>query len=67
MFFVENEEIRQKKYIKMTQTPIPTLICQLAVPTIISMLVTSFYNMADTFLWGRLTPVQLRQSGLFFP
>ena len=30
------------------------LICKLAVPCIISMLVTSFYNMADTFFVGML-------------
>ena len=38
----------------MTQTPVKKLVCQLAVPTIISMLVTSFYNMADTFFVGML-------------
>lgn len=39
-----------QKYIMMTESPIPGLIGRLAVPTIISMLVSSFYNMADTFL-----------------
>ena len=43
------EEQRQQKFDRMTKTPIPRLIGELAVPTIISMLVTSFYNMADTF------------------
>ena len=33
----------------MTETPVEKLVCTLAVPTIISMLVSSFYNMADTF------------------
>ena len=48
------EEQREQKFNRMTQTPIPKLICQLAVPTIISMLVTAFYNMADTFFVGML-------------
>ena len=48
------EEQREQKFNRMTQTPIPKLICQLAVPTIISMLVTSFYNMADTFFVGKI-------------
>ena len=39
---------------KMTQTPIPRLVLSLAVPTIISMLVTSVYNMADTFFVSKL-------------
>ena len=48
------EEQRQQKFDRMTKTPIPRLIGELAVPTIISMLVTSFYNMADTFFVGML-------------
>ena len=34
---------------RMLETPIDRLILSLAVPTIISMLITSIYNMADTF------------------
>ncbi|MBB5265665.1 putative MATE family efflux protein [Catenibacillus scindens] len=45
------EEVQYKK---MTETPIPRLITTMAVPTIISMLVTSVYNMADTFFVSKL-------------
>lgn len=45
---------QERKYRQMTEPPVPGLICKLAVPCIISMLVTSFYNMADTFFVGRL-------------
>lgn len=45
---------REDKYIQMTQPPVPRLICKLAVPCIISMLVSSFYNMADTYFVGML-------------
>ena len=38
----------------MTQPPVGGIICRLAVPCIISMLVTAFYNMADTFFVGML-------------
>lgn len=38
---------------KMTQTPIPKLVLELGIPTTISMLVTSIYNMADTFFIGK--------------
>lgn len=34
---------------RMTTEPVEKLITKLAVPTIISMLVTTFYNMADTY------------------
>ena len=45
---------QEEKYIQMTQSSIGRTICKLAVPCIISMLVTSFYNMADTFFVGML-------------
>ncbi len=38
----------------MTTEPVERLVSRLAVPTIISMLVTAFYNMADTFFVGML-------------
>ena len=45
---------QEQKFNQMTQPPVGGLICRLAVPCIISMLVTSFYNMADTFFVGML-------------
>ena len=45
---------QELKFRKMTEPPVQRLICQLALPCIISMLVTSFYNMADTFFVGML-------------
>ncbi|MBD9198955.1 MAG: MATE family efflux transporter [Clostridiales bacterium] len=38
----------------MTETPVGPLILRLAMPCIVSMLVTAFYNMADTFFVGML-------------
>ena len=45
---------QEKKFRQMTEPPVEKLICKLAIPCIISMLVTSFYNMADTFFVGML-------------
>ena len=45
---------QELKYLKMTKPPVPGLICRLAIPCIISMLVTAFYNMADTYFVGKL-------------
>ncbi len=39
----------------MTETPIPKLILGLAAPTILSMLITSIYNLADTFFVGQIS------------
>ena len=44
-----NNAAKEEKRIRMTTQPVEKLICRLAIPTIISMLVTSFYNLADTF------------------
>ena len=46
---------QEQRYIKMTETPISRLIPSLAIPTIISMLVTSIYNMADTFFVSQIS------------
>ena len=47
-------DAQEQKFIAMTQPPVGSIICRLAVPCIISMLVTAFYNMADTFFVGML-------------
>ena len=47
-------DAQEEKYVKMTTPPVEKLICRLAVPCIISMLVTAFYNMADTYFVGML-------------
>ena len=52
----------------MTEAPIPGLIGRLAVPTIISMLGSSFYNMADTFFVGQTgDPLQVAAVSLTNP
>ena len=50
----------------LTQTPIPKLIPTLAVPTIISMLVTGIYNSADTYFVGRISTQATAAVGLVF-
>ena len=45
---------QNEKYIQMTTTPVGRLIGKLAVPTVITMLITSIYNMADTYFVGLL-------------
>lgn len=51
----------------MATAPIPGLIARLSVPTIISMLITSFYNMADTFFVGKLGTSATAAVGVVFP
>ena len=44
----------EEKFQRMTTRPVGQLICELAVPCIISMMITAFYNLADTFFVGML-------------
>lgn len=55
------------KFQMMTQAPIPGLVIRLSIPTIISMLITSFYNMADTFFVGRIGTSATAAVGVVFP
>ena len=48
------EDKQEQKFHQMTEAPVGPLIMRLALPCIISMLVTAFYNMADTFFVGML-------------
>ena len=59
-------ELLNERYRTLTETPIPKLITKLAVPTIISMLVTNIYNTADTFFVGRISTQATAAVGLVF-
>lgn len=54
------------KYTLMTTAPVPGLIGSLAVPTIISMLITSFYVMADTYFVGKIDTQSTAAVGISF-
>lgn len=56
----------QLQYDKMTKTPLARLIITLGIPTTISMLVTSIYNMADTYFVGTLGESQQAATGILF-
>lgn len=44
----------QTQYEKITQTPVERLIGTMALPTVISMLVTNVYNLADAYFVGQV-------------
>ncbi|MCQ2189471.1 MAG: MATE family efflux transporter [Paludibacteraceae bacterium] len=50
----------------LTTGSIPKVILTMAVPTVVSMLVTSFYNMADTFFVGRINTQATAAVGVSF-
>lgn len=57
---------QEEKIEYLTTQPVPRLVSQMAIPTIISMLVTSFYNMADTFFVGKLNTQATGAVGVTF-
>ena len=50
----------------MTETPVAKLIVTLGIPTTISMLITSIYNMADTYFVGGLGESAQGATGILF-
>ena len=63
---MEWNEMQEAKYHQMTESPIPGLIARLAVPTICSMLITSIYNMADTYFVSQLGTDASAAVGVIF-
>lgn len=58
----------EQKLTYMTETPLPRLVLSLSVPTIVSMLITSFYNMADTYFVGLIGSASASGAvGVAFP
>lgn len=60
------KDTEQEQYVRMTETPISSLIAGLSVPTIISMLVTNVYNTADTYFVSRLGTSASGAVGIVF-
>lgn len=64
----EQEDLRRRKakYDRMTGTPVPKLVLQLAVPTIISMSVSAMYNLADSYFVGHISTGATAAVGIAF-
>ncbi len=56
----------EAKYHKMLESPVKPLILKLALPAIISMMCTSFYNMADTYFVSKLDTSSTAAVGVAF-
>lgn len=60
------KDLQQRKYVKMTTRPVDRLVRQLLAPTVVTMLITSLYNLVDTFFVGRLGPSATGAVGTIF-
>ena len=54
------------QYKKMTETPIGKLISSLAVPTVISMMITMIYNATDTYFVSKISVAASGATGIVF-
>jgi len=58
------------RFTYLTETPVKRLIMELAIPTVISMLVTGIYNTADTYFVGHIPEKAIQATaavGIVFP
>lgn len=58
---------QEEKFKQMTESDVRVLVSKMAIPTIISMLITTFYNMADTYFVGNLNTNATAAVGIVFP
>ncbi len=56
----------QKHYIRMTTAPVGPLVMSLGLPAIMTLLISSIYNLADTFFVGRLGTSATAAVGVVF-
>ena len=61
-----DKDVREDKFIRMTTRPVKGLVCSMAVPSVLSMLVTAFYNLADTFFVGKISTQATGAVGVVF-
>ena len=54
------------KFIRMTTRPVGGLVTAMAVPSIVSMLVSGIYNLADTFFIGQINTQSVAALGIVF-
>ena len=62
----ENQKRQEQKFRQMTETPVNSLILKLSIPTILSMLITTIYNMADTYFVGKISTQATGAVGISF-
>ena len=55
-----------KQYARMTETPVGKLVSALAVPTVISMMITMIYNATDTYFVSKISIPASGATGIVF-
>lgn len=63
---MQENEVQRQQYLRMTETPVGKLLVSLSIPTVISMMVTNIYNIADTAFVGMLGTSESGATGIVF-
>lgn len=63
---IEEKQQQQERYDLMTKTPVRPLVIKMAIPAIISMVITALYNIIDTMYVGRLSTEATAGIGVSF-
>ena len=61
-----NSPAQHAKFVKLTTQPVGRLVTGLAVPAMVSMLVTGIYNLVDTFFVGQINTQSVAALGIVF-
>ena len=67
MEHMQEQDVQEQTYEQMTNSPLERLVITLAVPSVISLMVTAFYNLADTFFVGQLGTSATAGVGIAYP
>ena len=54
------------KFVRMTTQPVGGLVTAMAIPSIVSMLVSGIYNLADTFFIGQINTPSVAAMGIVY-
>ncbi len=57
---------QHEKFTKITTQPVGRLVCEFAVPSMVCMLVSAFYNIVDTYFVGRIDTQSTAALGIVF-
>ena len=63
---MKNHQTQEERHEMLVNGPIETVIPKLAIPTIISMMVSSIYNTADTFFVSQIGTSASGAVGVIF-
>jgi putative efflux protein, MATE family len=55
-----------EKYVRMTTLPVGKLVTEMAIPSIVSMLISGIYNLADTFFIGQINTQSVAAMGIVY-